>query len=197
VSQRPLLLLDIDGVLNAFEAWGLVHGPLPRDGHQVPPSDGYRLTHANGWNLLIPADARRWVARLEAHFDVVWSTMWESDAVEHFAPVAGFGHTWSWIDFTAHEEEQLEQRSGNEVGHHKHAGIVATAGDRPVVVVDDDLAPLTRLWASFREDEGIPTMTVKPDPAVGLTAADVDAMIRFAGRVAARHEQPRRSLVAG
>jgi hypothetical protein len=167
-----------------------VHGPVDREGRHVPPSDGYRVAHANGWNLLIPADAQRWVARMEANLDIVWSTMWASHAVEHFAPVSGFGATWDWIDFTAHAGESLGERWGVGVGDHKHAGIVATAGDRAAVVIDDDLAPITRLWASAREDEGIPTMTVKPDPAVGLTGADVDAVVEFAHRVAGEGSGP-------
>jgi hypothetical protein len=190
VTQRPLLLLDIDGVLNAFGAWRLVPGPTGRDGRYVPPDDGYRLVQANGWHLLIPTDAPRWVARLEAHLDIVWSTMWGSRAVEHFGPIAGFGTTWDWIDFTAHAGGSLGERWGVGVGDHKHAGIVATAGTRPAAVVDDDLAPITRLWASAREDEGIPTMTVKPDPAVGLTGADVDALVEFALRVAGSASGP-------
>jgi hypothetical protein len=193
VTQRPLLLLDIDGVLNVFGAWGLVRGPADREGRLVPPSSGYRVARANGWNLLIPADAQRWVARLEAHLDIVWSTMWAANAVEHFAPIAGFGATWDWIDFTAHADGPLGRRWGVGVGDHKHAGIVATAADRPAVVVDDDLAPITRLWASAREDEGIPTMTIKPDPAVGLTASDVDAVVDFARRVAGEGTNPARS----
>ncbi len=110
--------------------------------------------------------------------------MWASNAVEHFAPIAGFGATWDWIDFTAHAEGPLGRRGGVGVGDHKHAGIVATAGDRPAVGVDDDLAQLPRAWAAARAEEGIPTMTLKPDPAVGLTASDVDAVVEFALRVA-------------
>ena len=200
MAQRPLLLLDIDGVLNAFAAWRLVQGPVDRDGLHVPPSDGYRVARANGWNLLIPAEAPRWVARMEAHLDIVWSTMWAANAVEHFAPIAGFGSTWDWIDFTAHAEGLLGERWGVGVGDHKHAGIVATVGNRPAAVIDDDLAPITRVWASTREDEGIPTMTLKPDPAVGLTEAHVDAVVEFARRVADHRGGPAhspRELAAG
>ena len=79
-TQKPLLLLDIDGCVNAFDA----------EDHT-----GYTVTRARGYALLVPSHAPGWILRLEEHFEIVWSTMWKQHAATHFAPAAGFGESWA------------------------------------------------------------------------------------------------------
>lgn len=180
VSSRPLLLMDVDGVLNAFEAWERVDRwrPLGLGNMRVP--DGLQAARADGYHLLLRPEHRDWVAALEGQFDMVWATMWQERATTALAPVVGFGAAWPWIAFDAFQQRTTTQRTGWGVGSYKFPGVVATVQDRPAVWIDDDLEPAIYEWAAERDASGIPTLLVQPDPADGWTRSERDAVLAFA-----------------
>lgn len=178
--EKPLLLLDIDGVLNAFA-----------------PRSGLRSTDINGYRILLNPDHVEWVREFEKHFEVVWSTMWRSEARRSFAPEAGFGAKWDYIDFNHYwNDEALSMRIMAEsqhlttgwsrglgsVGEYKHPGFVQTIDDRPAVIVDDDLALWQHDWAVERS-LSVPTETIQPDPNVGLCATEAELILQFADKL--------------
>ncbi len=180
-QQPPLLLLDIDGVLNVLGR-----------------ADGARQLRVGGFVVTLPTWHPHAVLALEAAgFEILWSTMWMESARTHFAPEVGFGADWDYVDFEQHWGDPALSRQielltrgiarpeaddGSSVGSYKHPGILATVGDRPAVVVDDDLEPWQHAWAVRRSEGGIPTLTVQPDPAVGLTPDHVEQILAFARR---------------
>ena len=181
--DRPLLLLDVDGVLNAFEAWERIdpQAPLRRDNVRAPA--GWRQVAVDGYQLLLNPEHVGWVAQLSQHFEMVWATMWQERAPLALAPVVGFGADWSWISFDSYQHRTTSQRTGFGIGSYKFPGVVATAGDRPMVWVDDDLEPAIYDWAAERDAGGIPTLLVQPLPSEGWTRAELDAVLAFVDSV--------------
>jgi hypothetical protein len=180
-----MLLLDVDGVLNAFDAWELIDPDQPLRRGNVRAPQGWRHADADGYQLLLHPDHPEWVAQLATQFDMVWATMWQERAPVALAPVVGFGADWPWIDFAAHHDHVTAQRTGIGIGSYKFPGVVATVGDRPMVWIDDDLEPAIYEWAAERDESGIPTLLVQPFPDEGWTRAELDAVLAFADTVQA------------
>lgn len=163
--SKPMLLLDIDGVVNIFT--GKVAGREMIS------------ARADNWPLWLHPDHPEWVNELSMHFDMVWSTMWQAQVV-HFAQVAGFGHDWPWINFDSHYLRAGNLRTGEGVGSYKHPGIELTIRQRPAVVIDDDLEPWQHEWADIRTHSGIPTHLIQPDPFEGLKSSHLEQALAFA-----------------
>lgn len=191
MTERPLFLLDIDGVTNVFDGWvheidefmTRVTGKTFYARQRTAPAH-LRASWAAGYSLLLNPMHPAWIAEIEAAgFDTCWATMWQGSAATDFGPVAGFGTGWDHIDFHAfHQDDAWRNagRTGLGVGGYKAPGIEAVAGDTPTIWVDDDLQPANYAWADRRNAAGIPTLLLQPDPAVGMTRAHIDAALEFA-----------------
>lgn len=167
-DRRPLLLMDIDGVLNAFD-------------HPHPDDDpAYRIDHADGYRLVLRRSHPAEVGELQAPYQVVWATMWQQRAAV-FGTRAGLGTDWPYVDFDARQAATTSARTGYEVGSYKWPGILEALGpDRPGAWVDDDMHDSQLAWARERTAAGVPTLFLRPDPAVGLTRRHVDRLLAFA-----------------
>ena len=156
----PLLLLDVDGVLNAL-------GRPPRGWPE------YRTTRAVADGTVWPiAWAPAVVERLnglarEGRAEVQWLTTWVDDAPADLAPRLGLD------DFAV-------------AGRHEDAdgyawwkeGVARAVPDgRALVWLDDDLAVEggARAWAQARPR----TLAIAPDPLVGLSPDDLEQVERF------------------
>lgn len=170
-NDTPLALIDIDGVANAF-------------GARMPYARHHHGRVAGKYYVIIDDRHPEWMAEIEERAEMRWATMWEQFAAIDFAPVAGFGRHWDYVDFTKHHEIRGASRSGMGVVHYKWAGILEVAGDRPLVYVDDDMAREHHAWARRRDAAGIPTLFVQPDPRTGYTRGHHDAVTAFLDRVA-------------
>ena len=149
-DARPLLLIDVDGVLRR-------EGPGVAEGFEVFYREGreVQLNPAHGAALLAFAD----------RFDLVWATGWHGEANEFVAPLVGLPRlpVVSLAPAVA-----------------KSGGIDAFAGDRPVCWLDDDVLPEDRAWARARVARGVPTLIVVVDYRSGLTEAHLREVARFA-----------------
>jgi hypothetical protein len=72
---RPLLLLDIDGVLNAFPAW------TSRRDYERHEIDGYPISFHH--------EVREMVGELRKHYDISWFTLWNHKAAPLIGPHVG------------------------------------------------------------------------------------------------------------
>jgi hypothetical protein len=144
-SDKPLLFIDIDGVVSLF-GFGQTSIPERCSWHQV---DGivHLLSHDAAENLLA----------LSELFDPVWCTGWKDRANDHLPHVLGLG-PFPHLVF------------GASPGHWKLASVRAHAGARPLAWIDDDLNDAVRGWAAERNSAGTPTLLVQTQPATGLTA---------------------------
>ena len=166
-NQKPLLFVDIDGVLSLF---GFQSNTRP---------DGVWI-NVEGIVHLISASASEHLHRLAAPFDLVWCSGWEEKANEHLLRALVLPTALPFLTFTA-------QNGASR--HWKLDAIDAHAGDRPLAWIDDAHDDSCRAWASSR---GAPTLLVTTDPASGLTGAHVEALEHWAAGLtpAANHLHP-------
>ena len=173
--NTPLVLIDIDGVLNAFRA------PTHRIGQQLLASNSHqRVDVAGRYTVVLDKRHPEWMRELEKRGDVRWATMWMHNAAPVFGAVAGIGQDWDFIDFVEHNNYAPRARTGAGVVNYKWQGILATVGeDQPLVYVDDDMQPAHHDWAAMRNEAGIPTLFIQPDPKDGLTRKQFDRVVAF------------------
>jgi len=154
---RPLLLIDIDGVISLFG-----FDPLrPPEGKFISV-DGivHYLSHAAG----------RRVLELANEFELAWCSGWEEKADEHLPFALGLPAGLPHLSF--------EPETARDGEHWKLAAIDRFAGDaRPLAWVDDALDESCYIWASARH---APTLLVATDPATGLTAAHAEELSAWA-----------------
>jgi hypothetical protein len=187
-SQTPLFLLDIDGVLNLFDAWEQT-GPTwwdtkGRMRRNTKAPAHLREARSGGYSLLLHPDHPDMIAEIEGAFETVWATMWQSSA-HLFGTIAGFGVDWGYIDFDSfHEGTEFGRMTGGGVGSYKDKGIKAILGSQPGVWVDDDMTPAQHAWAQRRTEDGIPTLFIQPDPEFGMTREHFERIMAFANEVA-------------
>ena len=157
-SQKPLLFIDIDGVLSLF-------------GFQSDSRPAGVWLNVEGIVHLISATASQHLQRLAEPFDLVWCSGWEEKANEHLLGALVLPKALPFLTFTAQDGAQK---------HWKLDAIDDHAGDRALAWVDDAHDDSCRAWASART---APTLLVSTDPPTGLPDAHVEALERWADRL--------------
>jgi hypothetical protein len=156
---RPLLLIDVDGVISLF-------------GADETPVAGVVPTLVDGIPHRLSREAACALRDLAGTFECVWCTGWEERAGEHLPALLDLPRGWPHIAFPDRPEW---------AAHWKLAGIEAHAGPhRPLAWIDDAHDAACRKWAAGRPG---PTLLVDTDPAVGLTAEHSAALRRWAARL--------------
>lgn len=172
--NRPLLYMDVDGVINAWAA----RGDHP---------ENFELTFAavaadgRGYPMRVPVGTRERVGVLQARFEIVWATTWAHDAVRVLAPQFGFGGDWPVLELDGVERHPLAPRPRMSGPHTpKLSPILHHAGDRPLVWVDDEMTRDAMQAISRRNRDVAPSLIVKPKPAGGLADRHMRHLIAFA-----------------
>ncbi len=164
-STRPVLLVDVDGVLNPF---GFDDTPKGFNAHHFFPEDDYPvyLSEMHG----------RWLAELNDHFEMVWATGWCEDANRLLAPFFALP-AWPTIPFPPIPFDPAE----------KVPAIDLFVGDRPCAWIEDNMTPEALDWAARRS---APTLTIDVEPSVGLTRKIVDQLLEWAESVSVKGSRP-------
>jgi hypothetical protein len=162
-EAKPILLLDIDGVLAPAVKGAPPCGFLL---HEVTASTG--KVHY----VWLNPDHGVWLNELREHFELVWATGWEHDAPRLLGPLLRLP-PMEVIVFA--QRPQLGVRLG------KLPDVAARVGDAPVAWVDDDLDPDIHNWANRRT---APTLLIEPDGASGLNSDHVRQLVTFSNLVA-------------
>jgi hypothetical protein len=156
-DPRPILLIDVDGVISLFD--------FSAAGAQTALVDGIPH-HLSG-------RAAGVLRELTPAFEMVWCTGWEERADEHLPHLLGLPAGWPHLEFA-----RAEGPGKSTLGHWKLAAIDAYAGrDRPLAWIDDAHDDACRRWSAQRPG---PTLLVTTDPAVGLTEAHAAELARWA-----------------
>src|SRR3954454_1860626 len=143
--RRPLLLIDVDGVLSLFGAAGDVGALI--DGHP------HRLSSRSAATL----------RTLTEDFECVWCTGWKERADEYLPHLLDLPKGWPHVNLAGHPGP-----------HWKLSGIDAYAGaDRPLAWIDDDHDAACAAWAAARRGPTLlittdPTRGLLPEHADAL-----------------------------
>jgi hypothetical protein len=149
--ERPLLLVDIDGVISLFS-------PLGRE----RPQGSFHWIE--GMPHILSATAAGHLLALAGCYEMVWASGWEERANEHLPHLLG-------LPRLAHL--RFERAVGRTNAHWKLDAIGAHAGERALAWVDDAFNDACHEWASSRV---APTLLVQTSPASGLTQREADAL---------------------
>jgi hypothetical protein len=151
---KPLLLLDVDGVLFPFR--------------NASPPPGYLLVESPESIVWIKPSHGEALRNLSSLFELVWATTWEHKANQIIGPALGLEQL-PVIEFN-------EGRAGETW---KLPAVRRYVGDRPFVWIDDELFMDAYRWA-----EGLaqPCRLVRPMASLGMTdeqLQDVEAFGLF------------------
>lgn len=160
--DRPLLLLDIDGVISLF-------GFSPRH----PPAG--RFHAIEGIPHFLSAAAAGHLRRLAESFELAWASGWEDRANDHLPHLLAMPGPLPFLRF-----ERSAGAGSSMRAHWKLDAVQAYAGARALAWVDDAFDVSCERWAAQRR---APTLLLPTEPAVGLTDAQADRLVAWASSV--------------
>ncbi|HTC59153.1 MAG TPA: HAD domain-containing protein [Solirubrobacteraceae bacterium] len=156
MEDRPLLLVDIDGVISLFS---FDHASRPEGTfHSI---DG--IPH------FLSSSAAEHLLGLVSNFEPVWASGWEEKANEYLPHLLGLP-TLPYLSF--------DRAVGRTNAHWKLDAIDAYASaNRALAWIDDAFNDACHEWADVRE---APTLLVQTMPASGLTGREAETLERWA-----------------
>jgi hypothetical protein len=154
--ERPLLAVDIDGVVSLFGF------------EEPPPREVARFELIDGLVHCISLAAGERLRRLTESFDLVWASGWEEKANDYMPHLIGIPEL-PYLTFKG------AARFGS--AHWKLAPLDHYSKDQPLAWIDDSFDESCYEWARKREE---PTLLVPTESAVGLEEAHTEALIAWA-----------------
>ena len=159
-EQRPILAVDVDGVISLF-------------GFQGPISDvGGRFHLIDGVAHCISDVAGTQLQRLAESYELIWATGWEDRANDHLPLLLGLAGELPCLRFDG------RARFGS--AHWKLEALDSYSGDRPLAWIDDSLDASCHDWAEKRAG---PTLLVPTQSDIGLTEAHTETLVAWAHEV--------------
>jgi hypothetical protein len=154
--SRPLLAVDIDGVISLFGSEERPDEATTR--FQLVDGVPHRIS-------LVTGDRLR---RLSEDFELVWASGWEDKANFYLPEMLG-------LPELPHVSFDGAARGG--AAHWKLGPLEAYAADRALAWIDDNFDQSCYEWADAR---ALPTLLVLTEPQHGLEEAHVDALKAWA-----------------
>lgn len=151
---NPLLLIDIDGVLNVYDVGSCPPGyaefwVFPEDDEPL------RLAVVHG----------QWLRELSGAFDLVWVSAWGFEAHDRLGPI---------LDLD--EFPYVPMPSIPFPPRDKVPAVAAYVGERPTAWIDDIVVPEAIEWAEARS---APTLLIQTDHRLGLQRSHVDQLLAW------------------
>ena len=156
MSERPILAVDVDGVISLF-------------GFDEPPDRSVaRFQLIDGIVHCISLAAGKRLERLSELYDLVWATGWEDRANDSLAPLLGLPEL-PYLTF--------DGAASFGSAHWKIGPLQKYAGTRALAWVDDSFDDSCLRWANERD---APTLLVPTESPYGLEEAQVEALSSWA-----------------
>jgi hypothetical protein len=156
-DQRPVLAVDVDGVISLFG----FDGPLAEAPGRFHLIDG--IAHC------ISDVAGEQLARLGEVYELIWATGWEDRANDRLPRLLGLPGELPTLSF--------DGRARFGTAHWKLEALEEYAQERPLAWIDDSLDESCYEWAEARE---APTLLVPTESDVGLTERQTDELLAWA-----------------
>lgn len=169
--MKPLLLLDIDGPLNPWQA----------KQHRRPEGcSTYRMNpldqHGTPWTRLHRKRLRVWlkdahgpqIMALGKYFELVWASTWGPEANTWIGPAIGLPEL-KYVDFWAENKNPEKPERTNGV-YWKVPHLLSYAAGRPFVWVDDEVTQVDREYIAANHPE--PALAHHVNPRLGLLDED-------------------------
>jgi hypothetical protein len=157
--NRPLLLIDVDGVISLF-GFDPIH----------PPPGRFQLV--DGIAHFLSAGAGPHLRALSTTFELAWCTGWEEKANDYLVHALGLRAPLPYLTF--------ERAARRPDAHRKLASIDAYAGrSRPLAWIDDCHDERCASWAAARQGA---TLLLTTEPSIGLTGEHVEQLAVWAKR---------------
>ena len=156
MAERPILAVDVDGVISLF-------------GFEDPPDRSLaRFELIDGMVHCISLGAGVRLRRLSEHYELIWATGWEDRANDTLPrmlglpelPVVNFGGAAQF-----------------GTAHWKLEALAEAADGRALAWVDDSFDESCYEWARSRSQ---PTLLVPTEPRLGLEEAHTEALSAWA-----------------
>jgi len=156
-DERPILAVDVDGVISLF-------------GFEGPVKDlGGRFHLIDGMAHCISDVAGIQLRRLAEAYELIWATGWEDRANDHLPLILGLPSELPCLHF--------DGRARFGTAHWKLEALEQYSGQRPLAWVDDSLDESCHAWASAR---AAPTLLVPTESHIGITEAHTEALLSWA-----------------
>lgn len=160
-AGRPLLLVDIDGVISLF-------GGTERSSGSPFAGRGGSFHSIDGMPHFLSSTAAAHLLDLQRHFELAWCSGWEEKANEHLPHLLGLPPALPFLRF--------ERSVGRANAHWKLAAIDEFAGERALAWIDDAFNDACHAWAKARPAR---TLLVQTTPERGLTAVEAQLLARW------------------
>lgn len=171
MSSKPLLFIDVDGVISTYGFAGNREDPRYQGAAAVnEPKDQSGSFHmVDGLVHHIGEGMGRRINALLPHFESVWATGWGTRANDHLVYLLRLPGELEVVDFDV-------APSTDGSGHWKLDSLTARAGSKPAAWIDDGHNEACLAWATARN---APTLLISTDPFEGLTDLQVDELIEW------------------
>jgi hypothetical protein len=181
---KPLLLLDVDGVLAPF-------GGDYEDTHRRVEVHSRFGVH----DVYLRHDLPEILQRLMQSFKLMWGTGWEHSANDHLLEHLGLEDPLDVLEFWGSIPGEVEEKLSGPI----YLSETATwklpwmkqfldKDPRPAVWIDDEILDDAFIYATERTLNGKPTLFVRPDPALGFIDEHLEELEKWAGILARLEE---------
>jgi hypothetical protein len=165
-GERPLLMVDVDGVISLF-------GAAPAGAAQRSVEGSFHSIE--GIPHFLSATAAAHLLALARSYELVWASGWEERANDHLPHLLGLPAQLPYLRFA--------RAVGRANAHWKLDAIDAYAHERPLAWIDDAFNRACHEWALAR---AAPTLLVQTVPEHGLTDREADELTEWARALQAR-----------
>ncbi len=159
--SKPLLLLDVDGVLAPF-------------GQATKPSGFSRHTlHTEllgDHQVWLNTEHGDWLRPLQESFNFVWCSGWEDEAPQLLGPI---------LKLKPAPVIHFNQRSVINLPLNKLPDVIEFVSNRPLAWLDASLQAKDYQWARDRDH----TLLIAPNHNIGLVKEHIEQLERFASEV--------------